>query len=366
MIMRKVFLLLIVLFIASCSGDKYRIKGSYEGAADGTKLYITAIDEFFTPIDSAVVRDGLFSFSGKADTPVVRMLISSVELDGGPIVIENGRTDVILGNGMRRGGSTLNKQLQHFYDKRDVMGRRMESIIDFINGTPSMTASQRDSIQLCVAAAKADFVEMLQRTIGGNMDNALGAFLLTQSEDYFSPDEIYSLMSMVPRHLHDKLFVAMYERVKDEASRKMRAMATSVGGTYINFELPDADGNKVLLSDIITKNRYTLLDFWASWCAPCRQEMPVIRKIYNDYKKSGVAVVSLSVDSSIEEWKEGISSLGMQWVQLCDVAGGSAEVASAYGVERIPTLILIDSEGKIIMRGEPAVRVAERLSELLK
>lgn len=365
--MKRIFTyILLLLAVTACNNNEYKINGLYPDAPDGTKVYLALLDESFTYIDSTVVDNGRFTFEGRQDTPVVRMLLSSIALEGGPIVLENKKINVKLKYGIQRWGSPLNDDLQMFFDERGTMSHRIESAVAYIASNKNMGEAQRDSLRMMVANARRDFVNTLQHTIGGNMENALGAFLLTQSEEYFSPSELYSIMSMVPEYLHDKRFKVIYARAKDDASRKMRAIVTSAGCDYINFELPDINGNKVLFSDIVTKNRYTLLDFWASWCPPCRQEMPVIKKIAKDYSNKGIAVVSLSLDSKEDEWKEGVSSMQMTWTQLCDPNNGSAEVASAYGVESIPELILIDSKGKIITRGEPAYRVAEKLQELLK
>lgn len=366
--MKKIISLLFVLpfLLASCTTDGYRIKGEYPGAEDGTKVYIAKLDAMFTFLDSAVVEDGRFEFEGKQDTPVVRMLLSSVAIDGGPVVIENGKVRMLMKGGCLRGGTPLNEDLQAYMDARGKMQQEVKSIVDLLSDSQGVSDAMRDSLSSVVAASKAEFVKVLQRVMGGNLDNALGAFLLTQSQEYFTDEELQSLISMVPAYLRDERFQAMSERVNDAVQRKVRAMATGVGGRYINFEIPNENGEKVIFSNIVNSHKYTLLDFWASWCAPCRQEMPAVKQIYNEFKRKGVAVVSLSLDNNEKEWKEALASLGMEWVQLCDPTGGSAEVASAYGVEYIPTMLLISKSGEIVMRGEPAPAVYEKLKETLK
>lgn len=365
-ILRKIFIGAAVLLASACTDGGYKISGSYPAAADGTKVYLARLDAQFTAIDSAVVKSGRFEFTGLADTPVVRMLLSSMALDGGPVVIESGNIDVQIKNGLRRKGTPLNNDMQRFFSERAKMARGVELVGNYLVANSALTEAQRDSLQRVVAEAKTSFVAMLQKTIGENVDNALGAFLLTQSEEYFTPQELHSIMSMVPQSLRDERFEAMYSRIKIDAESQMRALATAVGCPYINFELPDAEGRPVLLSDIVKRNKYTLLGFWASWCIPCRQEAPVLKTLASDYARRGVALVSVSLDSSAEEWKDGIASLGLNWTQLCNPSGGSAEAAAAYGITSIPTLLLIDSDGNIVMRGEPAYRVAQQIDELLK
>lgn len=365
--MRKILLYFLVLpFIIGCGTDGYRIRGEYPGVEDGTMVYLANMNAAFSYIDSAVVKNGCFEFTGRRDTPVVCMLLSSVILDGGPVVIENGDINVLLKNGCRRSGTPLNNDLQKYLNAHNKMSQNVAQVVDFIEANNNLSDNQRDSLQIVVDGFRASFVSVLQQVMGGNMNNDLGVFLLTQSENFFTSEEFYSIMSTVPAHLRNERFNTMYNRVAEAEGRKVKAMATGVGGKYVNFELADINGNQVLFSDIVSKSKYTLLDFWASWCAPCRQEMPVVKDIYKEYKGRGLSVVSISLDDNTDEWKEAVSSLGMSWIQLCNPAGGSAEVADAYGVETIPTLLLIDSKGKIVLRGEPAYRVAEKMNELLK
>lgn len=365
--MRKIlFLLVASICITACNNDGYEIKGYYPGAPDGTHIYMTNIDDLSTNIDSAIVSNSKFIFKGKQDTPIVRMLISSRGLDGGPVVLQNGTIKVSFKNNMRRQGTPLNNDLQTFLDARNEMSYKINKLFQSLSSNDNPDKSTTDSLQNRISQIKSQFVNVLQNTIGNNMDNTLGGFLLTQSEDYFTSQELYSIMSLIPEELRGQRFIAMYERLGNEIAIAIRAKATEVGCKYINFELPDINEKKVLFSDIVKTHKYTILDFWASWCIPCRQEIPVIKDIYNKYKKSGIAVVGLSLDSSLEEWKEGISSMTMDWTQLCDPGKGSNEVATAYGITSIPSLLLIDSQGKIIMRGEPAYKIAEKLEELLR
>lgn len=352
--------------LAACGNGGYEINGEYPSAADGTVVYLANLDADFSKTDSTIVNGGRFSFAGRQDTPRVCMILSSMALDGGPIVVENGNIDVQIKNGFRRKGTPLNNDMQRFFSERAKMARGIELVGNYLVANSALTDAQRDSLQAVVAEARTSFVEMLQKTIGENVKNALGAFLLTQSEEYFTPQELHSIMSMVPENLRDERFNVMYARVKIDAENSMRAFATAEGCPYINFELPDVNGKQVLLSNIVNANKYTLLNFWASWCIPCRQEAPMLRKIADDYGKRGVAIVSVSLDSSMDEWKEGVTSLGLGWTQLCAPNGGSAEAAAAYGISSIPMLILIDAEGKIVVRGEPAYRVAQLLEELMK
>lgn len=357
---------LLLPLLAACSApDSYKIEGTYPGVADGTKVYIAMLDENFTYTDSAQVTDGEFEFTGRQDTPVVRMLLSSVALLGGPLVIENGDITVRLEHDLRRKGTELNNDLQRYTDERLRMSATVDAVAWHIANSKTIDTTGRDSLRNIITENKARFVSVLQEVIGGNMDNALGAFLLTQSEEFFTPSEMYGLMSQVPKHLHDTRFRAMQNRVKDALGRKTQALLTSSGNQYINFELPDINGEPTLFSETVNSHKYTLLVFWSSWSPEYRLEHPAIRAINDEFADKGVAVVSLSLDSSVEEWKKAVNSFGMPWKQLCSPSGGSAEVAAAYGVESIPALLLIDSKGNIILRDIPGRQMAEKIGILI-
>jgi thiol-disulfide isomerase/thioredoxin len=170
----------------------------------------------------------------------------------------------------------------------------------------------------------------------------------------------------VPEAYRDERFKRFCKQFKESLITKNGALNTQVGNSYINFELKNPEGNKILFSDIVEKNKYTLLDFWASWCGPCRKAMPQIKEIYEKYDKKGLAVVSLSLDTDGEAWKKAIDELGMTWTQLCNPDGGSREVGQAYGIEFIPTMLIISQDGKIAARGLEGEALAKKIEELMK
>ena len=140
--------ILLLLALTACTKNRYTIKGEYPDAPDGTKVYLALLDENFTYTDSALVSNGRFTFEGRQDTPVVRMLLSSVALEGGPVVIENGNISVKLKYGIQRWGTPLNNDLQMFFDERGTMAHRIESAVAYIAANRNMGEAQRDKKSL--------------------------------------------------------------------------------------------------------------------------------------------------------------------------------------------------------------------------
>jgi thiol-disulfide isomerase/thioredoxin len=126
------------------------------------------------------------------------------------------------------------------------------------------------------------------------------------------------------------------------------------------------DGQVVKLSDYAGKGKYVLLDFWASWCPPCRAEMPLLVGLYNMYRGKNFEIVGYSLDENAEAWKKGLADLKMTWVQLSHCQGWTSPGAVAYGVQSIPNTFLIDPEGNIIATGLRGDALAAKLAELIK
>ena len=140
---------------------------------------------------------------------------------------------------------------------------------------------------------------------------------------------------------------------------------TEVGEQYTDIQLPGIQGNIVKISDYISKNKYTLIDFWASWCGPCRAEMPTVVKAYTDYHDKGFEVVGVSLDNDKEAWLQAIELLRMPWPQMSDLRGWDCEGAQLYNVRSIPSNVLIDQQGNIIAKDLRGEDLLNKMAELL-
>ena len=134
---------------------------------------------------------------------------------------------------------------------------------------------------------------------------------------------------------------------------------------YTDIELPSPDGTLIRVSDFVAKNRYTLVDFWASWCGPCRAEMPTVVKAYTDYPAKGLEVIGVSLDEDKDAWVNAIDQLHMPWPQMSDLNGWDCAGARLYNVRSIPSNVLIDQQGNIIAKDLRGNELLGKLAELM-
>lgn len=136
------------------------------------------------------------------------------------------------------------------------------------------------------------------------------------------------------------------------------------GKMYTDMTINDLNGQPRKLSDWVGKGQYVMIDFWASWCGPCRQEMPNVKANYEKYHEAGFEIIGISFDQKANAWKEAVNQIGMKWPQLSDLGGWQSSAVGVYGINSIPASILVDGNGKIValnLRGE---KLGEKLKEI--
>lgn len=118
-----------------------------------------------------------------------------------------------------------------------------------------------------------------------------------------------------------------------------------------NYDIPDLERNNVSTSKVITGHEITIIDFWASWCSPCRREMPVMVELYTNYKDKGLGIIGISLDEDYDAWAKAIKDEKASWVQLSELRGWDCSAAKDNSVQAIPHTIVVDRQGRIIAEG---------------
>ncbi len=373
MIKKLLLAFVAVAVMASCgSKSSYKINGQVEGLEDGTVMTLNVIDyNSLMPLDSVVLKNGKFSFKGETDTAQIAVVTFELNdnIGGCELYLEGGKINIYLDieNGYQRvEGAPNNDAFQKFIDESQPYNEEASEIEDKIRIT---LASQGDCSDLYnqMGDLQERFKELVARDIVDNANLFYGYRQLMDNYSVFDPEEVMEMLEkLAPTFGGDLALGQLTAMIKSQLS-------VSLGHQYIDFETPLLDkkggfDTKAKLSDYVSKNKITLLDFWASWCTPCMNEVPNLRAAYNKFKSKGFEIVSVSVDEDTEAWKNAIKVNEMNWVQLWN--GAEEDVANSpasdYSVSAIPCTFLIDAEGEIIGRNLRGDELEKALEDYFK
>lgn len=200
--------------------------------------------------------------------------------------------------------------------------------------------------------------------------NLVYQFIADHPKSFYS---LYLVTSRVSFDIDYNEIMALYNKLDKsvqqtesgkKTAQKIEVLAKSrIGNPMINFTQADTSGNPVSFDNF--KGKYVLVDFWASWCGPCRAENPNVLKAYNAFKDKGFTVVGISLDDKAANWKKAIRDDKMPWTQLSDLKGWKNELSTSYGIQAIPGNLLIDPQGKIVAKNLRGEMLENKLKELL-
>jgi len=369
------YLLASAAILAACQSQPsgYKITGTIdEGASikDSTLAILFKQEgRNMVYMDTVEVQNKQFVFEGKADSTEILNIgfFNKGEerpYNGVTFVLENGNINIkCTAEGDLISGTTHNDLLGDFMHKNDSISAPAKAAYMALQDT---TLSEEDR-----NAKMAEFME-LRRKIGEetsnlyksfiqtNITNILGYTFFTQAYSEFTTEEQEALISQLPANY------ANTEAIQNIKSMIEAEKKTAVGQKFIDFSMKTPDGKDLKLSDIVAKNKVTLVDFWASWCGPCRAEMPNVVNDYKNFKSKGFGIVGVSLDNDAEAWKKAIKELGITWEQMSDLKGWQCEGAKLYNVHAIPATVLIGQDGTILAKNLRGEDLTNKLSELLK
>lgn len=354
------------LLLVAC-GEKpgYTITGTVNNPdMNGKMVYLTPYGiPDATATDSAVINNGQFTLSGtQASAQLYQLKVNTGnESERGyqtVFILENGQLQAALdAKSSSVKGTPENDAYASLYGQLASFDQEMEKLnADSRSEDKAIAETAANKIDELSKQALAKITEYIK----ANSNKLSAAKLFVENnyemaeEDLFAiVDKADSLFKSAPRM--EKLLPVI------EARRNV-----AVGKKFADFEMTDMNGKTRKLSEFVGNGKIVLIDFWASWCPPCRRDMPNIVEVYKQYKNKGFEIVGVSLDSKKEAWEKGVKDLNITWMQLSDLQGWKNAGAKLYGVNSIPHTVLVDKDGTIIAKGLHGKEIGEKLAEMLK
>ena len=351
----------------ACSGNdaKYHITGM-NAPQDGITVYL--VDRIIADdIDSSVIVDGTFEMMGKATKDAFLDIVVEgsdwhypLINDGVPVQINFTDSSVT--------GSAQNVKLTECDKRNSKAYSRLNQLIDgFLALSKEEQDAVKDEFVAQYEAVFQQFADTKLAIIEENMDNLIPvAFIENVPEvlGYEKFNELVSSDAPFAKHpfvvdLKEGLENAMNEELKAEDAR-----SAIIGQKFLDLEEADPDGNMHKLSEYVGQGKWVLIDFWASWCGPCKAEMPNVVAMYKQYHDKGFDIVGLSFDDDKDLWRKAIIEWQMPWIHLSDLKSWNSVAAGVYAVNSIPDNLLINPEGIVVARGLRGVALADKLAEV--
>ena len=360
--MKKVLVIsaFVIAAVPSMAQVQYAVSGTY--AENGKTVYL--IDELTEKaIDSTVVADGKFAFTGTADKDAL-MAIRAKKSHWTTQFFNDGTPVSINLNDSTLKGSPQNERLTKInYEMEQPRKKLSEKVA-------KMTKEE-------IEAHEDELSDEMNKMITALTNRAINTFKEDRNSlipvvfagYYFYESGIEAYDALVKEGVvfaNHPYLKKMRDEVEEMTKPKDNEKTAFIGQQYTDLEMADPDGKMHKVSELVSEGKYVLVDFWASWCGPCRAEMPNVLEAYNKFHDKGFEVIGVSFDQKKEAWVKAIGQLKMPWLQISDLKGWQCAAAPVYKIDGIPDNILIDPQGKIIDRGLRGKTLHTRLEKLLE
>ncbi len=354
--MKKNILLLLFAGAALGAGaQQYTISGKV--AKDVRKVYLRNITTRTT--DSTTVANNHFSFKGNAGGEIFANVSDDAD-HSIPVVLDGDvKIDFVTETAA---GSTENVQFTAWNKTISQHGKKLAGLVAELRTyreKGEVPAEVQERIEAAYDSTLQKGIEEVKRCCEENRSALFPAYFLAQMSSMMDRDDVMAIVEAKPAFLETSIL----KRLKSTVEGWKRQ---APGAMFTDLTMADTLGVDHKLSEYVGQGKYVLIDFWASWCGPCRAEMPHVKALYDKYHAKGFDIVGLSFDNNKKAWIAGIQKLQLPWHHLSDLKGWQCVAASTYGINSIPATLLVGPDGKIVAGGLRGEALEKKLAEIFE
>jgi len=381
--MKKILLMVAAsAFVVSCNklaSNEFEIAGTIDPSLNGKNVILEKQGTMgYEPIDTVKIENGKFTIKGKAVEPELHFIQVEGVQGKAEFILEEGEIDMKVDKDSifktERTGTYNNEKLTEYYNDISKLRQKM------------MGFQKANQAEMMEAYKKQDTVVMnrLNKTyeaIGKDMRAIADKFIEKNPKAYITVLLLKQAFSMKPvpyaemKKKYDALdpeikkvkaakelseFIENAKKAEEPAAAKT---TVDVGVTAPDFSATTPDGKKLSLKESLGK--VTIVDFWASWCKPCRMENPNVVALYNELHTKGLNIIGVSLDKEAAKWKEAIAADKLTWNHVSNLKFWDEPIAKQYGVESIPATFILDATGKVVAKDLRGAELKAKVAELL-